>query len=125
MISVDADLADIMVGAVARYDRDLAISTIPGGETMRATERHGLRAVGTFFADRACCGQRNLLDRRRPDAVLLDSATLATRVVRLLDFGTVDTANGTALPLQVRSILVYSDAPGATAHATAIRCALE
>ena len=125
MIAVDPDLADIMVGAVARYDRDLVISTIPGGETMRAAERHGLRAIGTFFADRAYDGQGKLLDRRRPDAVLRDSAAIAARVVRLLDSGTVDTVDGTALPLRARSILVHSDTPGAAAHATAIREAVE
>jgi len=121
MIASSRDLAEVMVGAVAKYDPQMAISTIPDGETMRAAKRHGLPCVGTFFADRAYGPDGKLVSRSIAGAVLNDSEKIAERVMRFLDDGTVRTTDGQSLKLEARSVLVHSDTPGAARHAKAIR----
>jgi UPF0271 protein len=125
MIASDEKLAEPIISVVAAYDRELAISTIPDGETMRAARRHGLPVVGSFFADRAYGVDGKLLGRNLPGAVLKDSEAIAARVIRLLDDGTVEAIDGTSLKVDARSVLVHSDTPGAARHAQAIRAAVE
>ena len=125
MIATHQNLAEVTIAAVAGYDRDIIISTIPEGETMKAARRHGIRTIGTFFADRAYGEDGKLLSRSLPGSVLTDSDEIAARVIRLMDDGTVQTVNGRSLPLDARSVLVHSDTPGAAHHARAIREAVE
>lgn len=125
MIASEHDLAEVMIAAVARYDPSIAISTIPGGETMRAARRHGLPCVGSFFADRAYGPDGKLVARNVPGAVIEDSDVIAERVMRLLDDGTVETTDGKPLQLEARSVLVHSDTPGAARHAKAVRARVE
>lgn len=125
MIATDETLAEIMIGALSRYDPELMVSTIPGGETMRAAKRHGLRSEGSFFADRAYGPDGKLVSRKVAGSVIDDSATIADRVVRLMNEGTVQTTDGQFLPIEARSVLVHSDTPGAAAHARAIRLRVE
>ena len=124
MIATHEHLAEVTIAAVAAYDRDIIISTIPEGETMKAARRHGIRTVGTFFADRAYGDDGKLLSRKLPGSVLTDSEAIAARVITLMEQGTVQTVGGTTLRLDARSILVHSDTPGAARHASAIRHAV-
>lgn len=125
MIATEERLAEPTIRAVAAYDRDIIITTIPDGETMRAAKRHGIRTVGSFFADRAYGPDGKLVSRHLPGSVLEDSAVIAARVLRLVEDGTVETVDGQSLPLEAASILVHSDTPGAARHAHAIRAAVE
>ncbi|MGE0714888.1 MAG: LamB/YcsF family protein [Alphaproteobacteria bacterium] len=125
MIALDERLAEVMVAAIAEYDPGMGFSTIPDGETMRAARRHGMPAVGSFFADRAYGPDGRLVGRNQPGAVIADSERVAARVMRLLDDGTVETTDGRSLAINARSVLVHSDTPGAAAHARAIRTAVE
>lgn len=125
MIATHENLAEVTLKAVAAYDRDIIISTIPEGETMKAARRHGIRTVGTFFADRAYGADGKLLSRNLPGSVLTDSEEIAARVIRLMEEGTVQLVDGNSLALDARSVLVHSDTPGAAHHAQAIRIAVE
>jgi UPF0271 protein len=125
MIATHEHLAEATIAAVAAYDRNIIISTIPEGETMKAARRHGIRTVGTFFADRAYGADGKLLSRSLPGSVLTDSAEIADRVIRLMEEGRVETVDGGSIPLDARSVLVHSDTPGAAGHARAIRDAVE
>jgi 5-oxoprolinase (ATP-hydrolysing) subunit A len=124
MIASHEHLAEATIAAVAAYDRDLIISTIPEGETMKAARRHGIRTVGTFFADRAYGEDGKLLSRSLPGSVLTDTDAITARVIKLMDEGTVETIGGRILALNARSVLVHSDTPGAARHASAIRNAV-
>ncbi|HDR9759532.1 TPA: 5-oxoprolinase subunit PxpA [Burkholderia cepacia] len=125
MIATHEHLAEATISAVAAYDQNIIISTIPEGETMKAARRHGIRTVGTFFADRAYGDDGKLLSRMLPGSVLTDSDAIAERVITLMEDGVVHTVGGKTLSLDARSVLVHSDTPGAAQHACAIRDAVE
>jgi UPF0271 protein len=125
MIATHEHLAEATISAVAAYDRNIIISTIPEGETMKAARRYGIRTVGTFFADRAYGEDGKLLSRSLPGSVLTDSHAITARVIKLMKEGTVQTVGGKTLPLDARSVLIHSDTPGAARHASAIREAVK
>jgi 5-oxoprolinase (ATP-hydrolysing) subunit A len=125
MAAADAALADPLVEAVARFDRDLVVVSSASRAIEGAASRCGLRVATTFLADRACDAEGLLVPRRLPNAVIHDEATVLDRVRRLLREGLVTTYDGRALPMNVQSILVHGDTPGAVALARAIRGEIE
>lgn len=121
----DAALADRLIGAVAAYDRDILMPVTPDTEIERAAEKHGLRTLRKFFADRAYDRDGALVARQRPGAVIHDHAAAAKRVVQLLDSGTVTTLEGERIRLSAQIVVVHSDTPGAVDLARAVRSTVE
>jgi UPF0271 protein len=121
----DAALADRLIGAVAAFDRDILMPVTPNTEIARAAEKHGLRTLYKFFADRAYDRDGALVARQRPGAVIHDHAAAAQRVVQLLDSGTVTTLEGERIRLAAQIVVVHSDTPGAVELARAVRSTVE
>jgi UPF0271 protein len=125
MTAADADLAERLVKAVARLDKDLIIVSSTSHAIETAAVRHGLRVATTFLADRACDATGLLVPRGMPDAVIHDEAVVLERVRRLLRDGIVLAYDGQPLAMRPQSILVHGDTPGAVALARAIRMEIE
>lgn len=125
MTAADADLAERLVEAVARLDKDLIIVSSASHAIETAAARHGLRIATTFLADRACDATGLLVPRGMPDAVIHDEAVVLERVRRLLRDGIVLAYDGQPLEMRPRCILVHGDTPGAVALAQAIRGEIE
>jgi UPF0271 protein len=125
MTAADADLAERLVKAVARLDKDLIIVSSTSNAIETAGARHGLRVATTFLADRACDAAGLLVARGMPDAVIHDEAVVLERVRRLLREGMVLAYDGQPLEMRPHSILVHGDTPGAVALARAIRREIE
>ena len=77
------------------------------------------------FADRAYRPDGQLVSRREPGAVLDDPAAIAERVVTMVSSGRVTAVDGTTIAVNVESICVHGDSPGAVQIATAVRDRLE
>jgi UPF0271 protein len=121
----DHDLADALVGAVAAFSRDIIFPVTPNTATEAAAEKHGLRTIRKFFADRAYDNNGLLVARGTPGAVIKDHTEAAQRVLQLLDSGTVTTINGQTLRMQAQVVMVHSETPGAVSLAKAIRALIE
>lgn len=65
------------------------------------------------------------MPRSIPGSVIKDDAAVRARVRQFLQEGTVNTFDGTLLPLRARSILVHSDTPGSVELATLVRSEIE
>ena len=125
MAAADAELAMGLVGAVARFDPGLIISSSASVAIERAGDHHGLRVASSFLADRACDDEGLLIPRALPDAVIHDSAAVLARVTQLLQEGTVTAYSGRKIAMRASSILLHGDTPGAVALATAVRAKIE
>jgi 5-oxoprolinase (ATP-hydrolysing) subunit A len=125
MTAADAALADRLVAAVARLDKDLIIVSSRSHAIETAASRHGLRIATTFLADRACDATGLLVPRGMPDAVIHDETVVLERVRRVLREGIVLAYDGQPLAMRAQSILVHGDTPGAVALARAIRREIE
>ncbi len=115
--------AEAMVAAVAEYDFALPVVTLPGSELARLAAGAGLRVITEGFADRAYQPSGRLVPRSEPGGVLHDPVLIAERVVTMAR-GTVQAADGTMLEIDVESICVHGDTPGAVQIAVAVREAL-
>ena len=83
----------------------------------------GLAFAREAFVDRGYRADGTLVPRGLPGAVLPREA-VAARAVRLATDGTVVAADGTGIRVEVDSLCVHGDTPGAVAMAEAVRSAL-
>jgi UPF0271 protein len=111
--------------AIRRYDPGLPLLTLPGSAAAAAAAEAGIEAVGEGFADRAYTGDGRLVSRREPGAVLEDPGRVAARAARMATEGRVGTVDGGEVAVEVRSLCVHGDTPGAVELARAVRAALE
>jgi len=116
-----AEHAQAVVDAVRSVDPALAILGPPGSMLQQLAERRGLRAVYEAFADRAYTPTGALVSRREPGAVLDDPEQVADRVLRMVTDSAVQAVDGTVLRVDVDSICVHGDSPGAVTMAAAVR----
>jgi UPF0271 protein len=121
MAARDEVLADAIARATASVDRSLAIFGLPGSKSLEAARRHGLRAVSEAFADRAYRADGSLVPRREPGAVIDDAEVVVKRAVAIACDRTVIAADGTRVRLEVETICVHGDTPGAAVLAARIR----
>ena len=124
-IARDPVQAAAVVEAIRRYDPGLPLLTLPGSAAAAAAAEAGIEAVGEGFADRAYSGDGRLVSRREPGAVLDDPGLVAARAARMATEGRVGTVDGGEVAVEVRSLCVHGDTPGAVELARAVRAALE
>ena len=124
MAARDVDLAEAIARAIAAVDPSLALFGLPGSQSLEAAQRHKVRAVSEAFADRAYRRDGSLLPRNEPGAVIDDEQIVVTRAVAIARERMVIAADGTRVPLDVQTICVHGDTPGATVLASRIRKAL-
>jgi UPF0271 protein len=122
---VDAVVAGAIVRAIAAVDRKLVLLTFPDGHATRIARDMGLRTCAEIFADRAYTADGRLVSRKLPGAVLHDVQQVADRVVRMVQAGAVETVDGSLLPMEIGSVCVHGDSPGAIEMAAAVRRRLE
>jgi UPF0271 protein len=124
MAAKDDVLADAIARATASVDRSLMVFGLPRSKSLEAARRHGLRAVSEAFADRAYRADGTLVPRGDDGAVIADGDTVVARAVLSARDRVVIAADGTRVPLEVETICVHGDTPGAAALANRIRTAL-
>jgi UPF0271 protein len=120
----DERLARVIAETVARIDPSLVLFAMPRSEIARAGEKLGLRIAREGFADRAYEADGTLRSRKLENAVYGDPAVASAQAVSLAKGGGIATAAGAWLPLEVDTICLHGDTPGAVANAVAVREAL-
>ena len=116
--------AQAVVDAVAGYDASLAVLGLPGSALLERASRAGLRAVREGFADRGYTAEGTLVSRNRPGALIEDPALVAARAVRMATDGVVVAVDGSEVQVDVASVCVHGDTPGAVGLARSVRAAL-
>ncbi|MBX9244226.1 LamB/YcsF family protein [Actinotalea ferrariae] len=117
--------ARAVVAAVNAVDPGLPLVVLPGGVAERVAREAGLRTVGEAFVDRGYRADGSLVPRGAPGALVTDHAVAAARAARLAEDGTVEADDGTVVRLDVETLCLHGDTPGAVGSATAVRAALE
>ena len=117
--------ARAVVDAVAAYGGGLPVLGLPGSALLRAADSAGLSVVREGFADRGYTPTGTLVPRREPGALVDEPTAVAERAVRMAVDGEVVAVDGSRVPLDVESVCVHGDTPGAVELARAVRRALE
>jgi UPF0271 protein len=120
-----ADIAEAIAGATASFDKELLLVGLPGSELLSAGTKFGLSVAAEGFADRSYESDGSLTPRDRSDAVLTDPRDAAERAVRMVRDGKVIARDGSIFRVEIDTICVHGDTPGAPELAAAVRAALE
>ena len=120
----DERLATALGEAVASYDRQLGVLVLAGSPAVGVLRDQGLRVVAEGFADRGYTAQARLVPRSQPGAVLTDAAAVAERGWRIATGAPIESDNGSPLVLEVASLCVHGDTPGAVDIARELRALL-
>lgn len=123
-IAHDERQAGDVITAMLALDPGLALLALAGSPLIGWARARGLRVVAEAFADRAYHDDGTLVSRRQPGAVLHDADAIATRMLRLVQTGEVESITGRGVRVQADSICVHGDSPGAVDAARAIRARL-
>jgi len=120
----DAALARAIVAGIKAYDPQLILFALPGSQLAAAGLEAGLSVALEGFADRAYNADGSLRSRRLPGAVLHDPTEIVARVLRLVQTGRLECADGQEISLPVQTICVHGDNPQAAAIARTLRAEL-
>jgi 5-oxoprolinase (ATP-hydrolysing) subunit A len=120
----DEALAAALGDAVLGYGADLAVMVLAGSPAVDVLRAQGVRVVREGFADRGYTAQGRLVPRREPGAVRTDPAEVAARGLRLARAEPVQAADGSPVTVEIDSLCVHGDTPGAVVLAAALRKSL-
>lgn len=120
-IAIDHDQARAVAEAVHAADPELPVLGLAGSVFFTEARRLGLRTVSEAFADRAYRSDGQLLPRSDSGAVLHDPVHIAERVLDMVKSGTVTAVDGSVVNIDVESVCVHGDSPGAVEIAGAVR----
>lgn len=117
----DRGQARAVAEAVHATDPGLPVLGLAGSVFFDEAGRLGLRTVAEAFADRAYLPDGRLVPRREDGAVLHDPVRIAERVAAMVSTGRITAIDGSPVPIEVESVCVHGDSPGAVRIAGAVR----
>lgn len=124
MAARNEEMADAIVRAICRLNSDLLLFAPAGSAMSRAAENLEVRVAREVFADRNYMPDGSLVPRGRPDALLHDPEEAANRVFGMLRDNKVRAIDGSEVRVEVDTICLHGDTPGAVEFARQLRFAL-
>ena len=121
----EAPVAEAVVLAVVDVDRRLVLVGPPTGRLLRDATGAGLATASEGFVDRRYLADGALVPRGEPGALLEDPEEAVRQAVALARDGRVETSGGAVVALNVRTLCLHGDTPGAASIAARVRMALE
>ncbi|MBE3589924.1 MAG: 5-oxoprolinase subunit PxpA [Firmicutes bacterium] len=121
----DAAAAGAVARAAAAFGTGLQVYAPPGSALARAAVEAGLPVRREGFPDRGYLSDGRLAPRQAPGAVVADPDEAARRALRMVLEGRVPAVDGGWVELEVDTLCIHGDHPGAAARAAAVRRALE
>lgn len=118
-----AECAETILDAMIEFDPQLAIMCMPNSVIGQLAGERGVRVIWEGFADRAYLADGSLAPRSLPGAVHTDAAVAATQALALARREPIQTLDGGQLWLDVQSLCIHSDTPGALELLHAVRAA--
>jgi UPF0271 protein len=104
--------ARAVVDALLALPEPLPLLGLPGSLVLKIAEDSGIRTVTEYFIDRNYTPDGRLVDRRQPDALIIDPEAAAERAV------------AAAREQVAESFCTHGDSPGAVTMAQTVRSAL-
>jgi UPF0271 protein len=114
-----------MIRAVRKFDPELIVVFNANSAGLAFARSQGLRAAGEGYIDRGYEPSGRLVARDHPRALLEDVAQIRSRVVDMVCRGEVSCVDGTTIGLDVETICLHSDTPGAGTFGAEVVAALK
>lgn len=123
--AIDADLADIVVSEIKRFDPKLKVMGLSGGYLIKSAKSHGLETISEVFADRNYEKDGSLVSRTKDNALITDTEQAVSHVLEMITQGTVTSICGAKVPVDAQSICLHGDNEHAVLFAKEIKKQLE
>lgn len=122
----DEEISEAIADAILEQDDTLLLYTTGGTATDVVARRRGLRAVREFFGDRPLSRDGWIMFGYHIDDVGGGAPEgIARRVVQVVTQGKTETVCGQSMDMEVDTVCIHSDTPGAAQFMSVIRRALE
>lgn len=125
MAAKDEAYAGALARAVRTVNASLILVGPPGSEMQKAADKCGLRFAREGFCDRLYRNDGSLVPRSVSGSVISDPAAAAAQALRIAQERELISASGGRVKLEVDTLCVHGDEPGAVEVARAVRDALE
>jgi len=125
MAAADAGMARACYSAALAVDPEIIMMVLAGSAQEAAARDLGARIACEIFADRAYEEDGQLVDRRKPGAVIHDAGLAADRIMAMLEAGAIISETGTRRPTRIDTICLHGDGAQAATLARDLRAALE
>ncbi len=125
MAAKDEGYARAIARAAKTLDAKLIYVGLPGSEMQKAADKEGLVFAREGFCDRLYRDDGSLTPRSEKGAVIDDPVAAAEQALRMASAGEVVTGTGATIRVEVDTLCIHGDEPGAVAVAAAVRRALE
>ncbi|GAA0315147.1 5-oxoprolinase subunit PxpA [Psychrobacter aestuarii] len=123
--AADETLSDIIVSEIKRFDPNLKVMGLSGGQLVAAAKRHGMHAISEVFADRNYEKDGTLVSRTKDNALITDTDAAVRHVLQMITKGTVTSVCGSEVPVEADSICLHGDGEHAIAFAQEIKKQLQ
>lgn len=120
----DPAVATAIVRAVRAFDPRLLLFAPPESQLATAAQSAGVRVAREGFADRSYEPDGTLSPRQQAGAIITNPEQAAAQALSMVRLSRVETRDG-ALSIEVDTLCVHSDTPGAAVIAAAVRHRLE
>lgn len=119
------DHARAIVDAIKSLNRPLSLLCQTDSLLAEYARESGIPVTAEGFMDRSYAADGTLVPRSQPGAVIDDPSAAAEQAVQMITTQTVTAADGSSIPMNVQSLCIHSDSPGAVNLARTVRSALE
>ena len=114
-----------MIEAVKTYDPELVLVTLAGSLCAQMALDGGLRVAREVFPDRAYLSSGQLAPRSMTGSVIHDPEQVKERLLKLVKTGKLTSIDGYEIALEMDTLCLHGDNPGAWQLAGTIRETLE
>lgn len=118
-------LADLIAGVVAGLDPNLWLMGAPSSCLTQAAKDAGLNFIAEGFIDRRYTDDGHLQSRKEAGSVIEDNPAREAQALALWQGRDITTNTGNPLQINVDTLCLHSDSPGADVTATHIKQSLK
>ncbi|RYU93481.1 LamB/YcsF family protein [Emticicia agri] len=125
MAAKDAKLAQAIAQATKDSQADLILYGLSGSLLITEAEKIGLSTASEVFADRTYQNDGSLTPRTQPNALIEDTETAVSQVIRMIKEQTVVSTDGNIVAIKADTVCVHGDGTHAVAFAKALNERIE
>src|SRR6266568_4477477 len=107
------ELAEAIAEGVARWSRDVVLVGLAGSPMLDVFREAGLAVAAEAFADRRYEPDGTLRSRKFEDALIRDPAEAGRQALSVAERGVVIARGGSEVAVNVQTICIHGDTPGA------------
>src|SRR6266568_1420658 len=114
------ELAEAIAKGVARWSRDVVLVGLAGSPMLDVFREAGLAVAAEAFADRRYEPDGTLRSRKFEDALIRDPAEAGRQALSVAERGVVIASDGSEVAVNVQTICIHGDTPGAAKIAATV-----